>query len=442
MLDYVPFPWQAQHVHARAEKRIILACGRRSGKTLGAGVMEAIKRILEPPVKVFGKIHAPLIYMGAPSYELAMRVWEEFEEATYHPAFAPLVEHRQKKRFIIDLRNGARAQAKTGDNPKTFQGERVTGAILDECQDMDEEVFTLLMPGLLDSGGTLIAFGIPRGSGRFRSMWELGDSNESTDAEGTGYYSASVPSSANPILNPTYIKEMKRDLTEIEFKQQILAEWAEAEGQVFHNVDECFTGGYEDYSEARGPYVMGLDLARKHDYTVAYVLDVSRMQIVHRYRVSGLDYDLVIPQVAEVYRRYHVQSVHMDATGVGEGVVPFLRRAGLSVSEFVFSGTSKGKLIATFNSEIEHGAVQFPPEDDQLRRELKLYESKISPSGVIQYSAPKGFYDDCVIAAALAVVKGMSRRPGGTHVVDYVSMKPATRRTAHARRRARLKRAL
>ena len=37
---YKPFPWQAEHIHARTENRIIAACGRRAGKST-ASVAEA-----------------------------------------------------------------------------------------------------------------------------------------------------------------------------------------------------------------------------------------------------------------------------------------------------------------------------------------------------------------------------------------------------------------
>jgi len=35
-------------------------------------------------------------------------------------------------------------------------------------------------------------------------------------------------------------------------------------------------------------------------------------------------------------------------------------------------------------------------------RELENYEYEISETGVVKYSAPDGFHDDCVVSLALA----------------------------------------
>ena len=100
----------------------------------------------------------------------------------------------------------------------------------------------------------------------------------------------------------------------------------------------------------------------------------------------------------------------MDASGVGEPVVDMLRREDCSVSPFKFTNQSKAKIISGLAAEIEHKRVHFLESDEQLRKELNLYEGKIMAGGQIRYSAPVGYHDDCVIAAALAVEKAKKRR--------------------------------
>ena len=50
---------------------------------------------------------------------------------------------------------------------------------------------------------------------------------------------------------------------------------------------------------------------------------------------------------------------------------------------------------------IENGQVTIP-QIPELINELKLYGYKISASGNVQYGAPEGYHDDCVVALALA----------------------------------------
>ena len=50
---------------------------------------------------------------------------------------------------------------------------------------------------------------------------------------------------------------------------------------------------------------------------------------------------------------------------------------------------------------IENGKITIP-QIPELINELKLYGYKISANGNVQYGAPEGYHDDCVIALALA----------------------------------------
>ena len=74
-------------------------------------------------------------------------------------------------------------------------------------------------------------------------------------------------------------------------------------------------------------------------------------------------------------------------------------------------------------AEIEHKRVHFLKEDTQLYKELGLYEGKVISGGAIRYSAPSGYFDDCVIAAALAIDKLKRRRNTSRSAMrgDYLS---------------------
>ena len=81
------------------------------------------------------------------------------------------------------------------------------------------------------------------------------------------------------------------------------------------------------------------------------------------------------------------------------------------ITSFKFTNQSKAQLVSTLVAEVEHGRVHFPYDDEQLNRELKLFEGKVMAGGTIQYSAPPGYFDDCVMAAGLAVLLAKKRQP-------------------------------
>ena len=410
---YKPFLWQAEHIHARPENRIIAACGRRAGKST-AIVAEAWRELARPPTIVAGATHQPLVYIVAPNYELTMRVWEPFVKSCIGdptsgnaPPLNEMVSYYNKERRLIELKTGARIQAKSADNEVSLQGDRVTAAIVDEAHDVPDTARNEFMPALTDSNGRLIAIGVPQSNNWFRSYWERGQSSLEEDKD---YYSFSVPTTANPAIDPRVVEEARLEYPEIEFRQRFLAEWAESEGKVFKNIDDCFDSKLQPWQKGKH-YLMGLDVAKQHDYTVAYIIDIKDMSIVASDRFNGLSYTALGPRIASMYQEYKCQTIHMDATGVGEAVKDILIDEGCHITSFKFTTQSKAQLVSTLVAEVEHGRVHFPYDDEQLRRELKLFEGKVLAGGNIQYSAPPGYFDDCVMAAGLTVLLAKQRQP-------------------------------
>ena len=168
---YEPFTWQEDLIHIPASDplkhtRMIGACGRRSGKTT-AIVAEVVREAFTER-RDGSKIHRPsMVYVIAPNYELAMKIWEPIWEL-FVPDHGPLTQLKKghdKQRKIIDLAHGGRIQAKTADDPKSLQGDRVTAAFVDEAHDISEEAWANFMPALTDSKVVLRSIGIPRGKG-------------------------------------------------------------------------------------------------------------------------------------------------------------------------------------------------------------------------------------------------------------------------------------
>lgn len=432
---YEPFVWQARHLHSKVDagfKRIILACGRRSGKST-AVVAEVAREAIKPPVEVEGQLHSPIIYIVGPTSEAAMRVWEPVwaafvppDDGSFDPPLGFLHQGHDKNRGVIFVRGGGRIYRKTADDDRSLQGERVTLIVVDEAQDVNEAAWGTMMPGLADSDGLLIAIGITKGRGRFRSYWNRGqsmddvaDENESRTSR---YYSASVSTAANPVFarraqergmdTVDYIRAtFADDLTEQEFQQQYLAKWLDEDGAVFSNFERLFTS---DGADCEGPYLMGLDLGKMRDFTVAYVVDVKSGKFVDRLRFNKIDYVDQVPRIVQMYQKWGCRFVHMDANGVGQAPAEMLSRAGCSVLPFRWSNENKQALVATMVREVEKGNFTFLKDDDVLKREMTLFEAKITPSGVIKYEAPAGYYDDCVMAAALAIYKASANRTMGS----------------------------
>ena len=72
-----------------------------------------------------------------------------------------------------------------------------------------------------------------------------------------------------------------------------------------------------------------------------------------------------------------------------------------AVEGYKFTNATKKDLIENLSIMIENRQITIPPIPE-LINELKLYGYKTTSSGNVQYGAPEGYHDDCVIALALA----------------------------------------
>ena len=216
------------------------------------------------------------------------------------------------------------------------------------------------------------------------------------------------------------IREAYEDLSEREFRMLYMGEWVDSDGKVFHVRDDQFSQPKLDKRSKNGIYVMGLDVGTSHDYTVAYIGDASSGKFVDSLRVNGQGYPEIEDKIATLYKKWGATSVLMEGNGPGKPVADALRAAGLSVIDIHLSNKTKGEVIQNLERQIEHNRVHFLAKDNQLKRELKAYTRKMSPSGNVLYTAPANFFDDCVMAAAYTVYK--MRSPGAIRTSTYASV--------------------
>jgi hypothetical protein len=91
----------------------------------------------------------------------------------------------------------------------------------------------------------------------------------------------------------------------------------------------------------------------------------------------------------------------IDGSGVGDPVCDELYRENVHAHGYKFTSASKKDLIENLSIMIENQQLSIP-QIPELINELKLYGYKTTSSGNLQYGAPEGYHDDCVVALALA----------------------------------------
>ena len=306
----------------------------------------------------------------------------------------PGIQIRQSE-HTIEYPSGGEVRVRSADNPDSLRGEGLNLVVLDECAFMKQETWAeAIRPALSDRQGKALFISTPKGRGWFWNLYQNGVRHE------PDWESWQLPTSANPFIDKGEIEAARRDLPEIIFRQEYLAEFIESDGGVFRRVQEAAVLQPREPERGR-QYVAGVDVAASVDYTVVTVLDAETKEMVYMDRFNRVDYPVLIDRLESVYHRYHLTSMVVEANSVGRPVIDELVSRGLAIVPFTTTSATKQAIIQSLQAAFENGAIRVL-DDSVLVGELLSFESKRNASGSFSYSAPDGMHDDTVMSLAFA----------------------------------------
>lgn len=380
-------PYQTQYLDAlRDVPTVLVGAGTKTGKTV-----MAIQESLEYQAR--GKRAA---WVGP--YLKRSRMAFRQMEAALMPAVTAGVVQINKADGRITWSNGGTLELYSGDNPDAIYGDGFDLVTMDEGTRQPEAAWWAARSTVTATRGKLrILFNTDRA----RKHWCIREFLRARSQGEPSYRHLTLATADSPYVSRESIEEARRTLPDRVFRALYLAEVQDDGAGVFRGVDECIGGGLRDPEPGR-LYVMGVDLARKQDWTVAIVMDTASRHVVAFERHHGLPWREQRRRIAALADKYGRCKAVIDATGVGDPNVEELAVDGVRVEPFVFTSASKTPLIDGLIVAIEQRSLTYP-RIPELLHELESYEYKVLPSGKLGYEAPDGEHDDCVAALALAL---------------------------------------
>jgi len=401
---YTPHPGQARLHRSQARFRCA-CCGRRWGKTVGC-VNEVAKFAWENP----GNETTNVSWWVAPTYNQALKAMNLMANN-----FAPAIDNVRRAigQMQIKWKNGSVTSFMSAERYDNLRGEGVTFMVIDEAAMIPREAWEkVLRPMLTDTMARALLISTPRGKNWFYALYKRGEDPEQTD-----YESFSFPTASSPYIPASEIEEARETLPEDVFAQEYAGRFLEEAAGVFHGVEACIYGEFEDphlgkatdSERKRHRYVIGWDIAKARDWSVVSVMDcdyareggIIAPHLAHWERFNSLRYDVQIERVAAIARQYDAY-VLLDSTGLGDPVYDMMLSKGVPCVPYVFTSKSKQMLIQNLQIAIQTQSVSYP-EVPVLLQELGAFQYSVAPSGNMLYSAPEGDHDDCVISLALGV---------------------------------------
>ena len=313
--------------------------------------------------------------------------------------------------LIGNFVSGSVLQIGGADNPDRWRGMGCYGWVLDEFAMMRNGKMLyeeIIYPIIQENGGWVLFLYTPKGRG---VGWEY--FNKAKDEPDWKEWFMPVTESGR--FTPEEIEKIRRGMPEHLFNQEFMCEFILGGGGVINRIDEVVTGSLEPYMAGKR-YVMGIDLGKKVDWTVITVLDRETRHVVYFERFQKFDWSFQKEKIARASKEYGNPLIVLDSTGLGDVIEDDLKKLGLSIRGFQFTGRSKRQLVEKLILTIEDRRVTFP-DIPELVNELRDFD--IDDKG--RYSAPEGLHDDCVMSLALAIEGLGSEIYGASQESDYQS---------------------
>ena len=355
---------------SEAKRFNVLDCGRRWGKSA-----LAVNLLTENALEGY-----PVAYF-APFYSLLSGTFKEL-----YSVLNELTTRKHDNQFI-ELFTGGNIDFWSLENPLAGRSRKYKVAIIDEAafnRNLWQSWTEAIRPTLTDLKGSAWFMSTPKGKNDFYKLWMRGQTNE------PDWMSWQMPTVTNPFIDASEIEAARRDLPELAFAQEYLAEFNDNVANPFglDKIRIC-TG-----QMSNEPAVcFGIDLAKSFDWTV--IIGLDKFGVVCYFDRFQRPWN----ETKEIIRRLPRAAIKIDSTGVGDPITEDIQRERGDVHSFKYTSTSKQQLMEGLAAAIHQRRVVFP--DGTIRAELESFEYQMTGTGV-KYTAPPGLHDDCVNALALA----------------------------------------
>lgn len=384
----VPHAGQQQVLSSNARFKVIRA-GRRWGKTKLAA-RELIREAIQNP----GTVN----WWVANRWRNTRRGYKEVLKQLPPQLLAKPAPAETSNELTLYLKNGSSIEFYSGESPDSLAGAGVNFVVVDEAalgRFGDGAVWhQLIRPTLMDTNGRAMLISTPRGKNYFHDLWYRGQDPEVPDTESWWF-----PQSSNPYIPAEETEAARLDLPDVIFRQEIMAEFVSAAASIFEVGDGIVVPGIVD---PEGTVFMGVDLAKKEDFTVIdAVREHDRLPVYHdRFNsVSWPDQKDAILVARDTIMEAGAEHVvvAIDGTGIGDYMVDELELEDIDLVPIKFSNAWKLKAVKDLGAALAQRQAFILEEQ---RSEFESYEYEISDAGNYTFQAGVG-HDDEVSAKLL-----------------------------------------
>lgn len=416
-LDHKVFDYNKKYVDCR-DRFIVYRSGRQVGKTTSTAV-KAIHFAFFAPVMLETVKNECTIVIAAPTQNQATIMFDKIRGLIMDNDFLKgyVVRNTQTALWVSFLDgNGVskiitRATGETGIGLRGYSPHVI---IADECSFIKTDILKAFLPSGMATQARVWLTSTPFSKAGY--FYEA--CMNSKPANPTGLWTQfHVKSTDNPLIqqDPSYIEEIKR-LTREEYVQEVDGEFLDIGDALFPN--SILMEAIGDYTpKGRVKYYMGLDVARTgRDETVFTIVGVDENDNVFVEEIESESQSNVVQvagRIKEYTDKYNLETVYVDETGLGGGLIDLARAQGSPVRGVMFTLQEKAKMYGDLRMLFENHRIKIR-EINKMIYQLSYLRREYTETGIMKIKSDEhDDYPDSLALACRAVAGGDS-----WHVLD------------------------
>lgn len=366
--------------------------GSVSGKTVLAEIML---------IEYLFKKNSYNVYIS-PTFQLGRKVYTEITKMLEGKG---VIRKANASTLTIETIYGSTLQCFSVEAYTSIRGTTVSGIlVMDECAyypdllpNGEEPFSNVIYPIIKARKPKVLCISTPRGK---RGMyWQL--YLRAVDKE-KGYREITSTIFDDSLVSESEINEIKRNISDIAFRQEFLVEFLDSSLTFFKGYQDCFSDF--TFNEKEKIHI-GVDLAANgEDATVVTLINES-MQ-VKQYVIEGT-LDVKYNKIANIINSVpNLVAAYLENNGVGTPMINEIKRLvrhRSKIYEWTTTNSSKEEIVSDMAVKIANKEIHFNNDDTGLFAELGSFIVKYTKSGRMQFEAQSGKHDDKVLSACIAL---------------------------------------
>lgn len=409
-LNHKLFEYNKKYVDCK-DRFIVYRSGRQVGKTMSTAV-KTIHFAFFAPLLLDTVGRECTIVIAAPTQNQASIMFDRIRSLIMNSDFLKgyVVRNTQTELWLSFLDNSGISKIitrATGETGTGLRGYSPHVIIADECSFIKTDILRAFLPSGMATKSRVWLTSTPFSKAGY--FFEACQNSKPTNPDGI-WTEFHVSSLDNPLIkeDPTFVNEMK-NLTRDAYVQEIEGNFLDIGNALIPNslIMEAIT----DYiPKGRVSYYMGVDVARTgRDETVYTVLGVDENDVGF---VEEIEYEeqsnvvQVSGRIQDFVRKYNVETVFVDETGLGGGLVDLARSQGSPVRGVMFTLQEKADMYTNLRLLFENHRIKLK-QINKLIYQLSYLRREYTETGIMKIRSDEhDDFPDSLVLACKAMSNG------------------------------------